>query len=189
MPITTPRLLLRNALPGDGPELNAAIHESFDELYPFMSWAREKPTLDQSEENVRVAHSKWILREDLRVSIFDRATGKLAGCSGLHRMNWDIRSFEIGYWIRSGFTGKGYAQESTNALTRFAFEQLKATRVEVRCNAKNERSAAIIRKLGFEFEGKLRSSDFHVHEKVGDRDTLVFSRLNTDGLPSLEVSW
>ena len=189
MPITTPRLVLRSPQPGDGAELNAAILETFDELHVWMPWASQRPTLDDSEENVRRAHAKWILREDLRLSIFDRASGKLAGSTGLHRINWDLPSFEIGYWLRKSFMGTGYATESTNALTRYAFQQLKAKRVEVRCNAQNERSLAVFKRLAFEYEGCLRNNDTHANSSIENRDTLVYSRINADGLPALEAKW
>lgn len=188
MPVKTNRLLLRPPQPGDGVELNAAIVESFDELKVWMPWAKAKPTLEESEENIRRAYAKWILREDLRIMIFDKETGKLAGSSGLHRIHWDLPSFEIGYWVRKSFANKGYITESTNALTRFAFEQLKAKRVEVRCHSKNDRSVAVSKRLGFELEGCLRNSDTHANA-VETRDTLIFSRINSDGLPALDVTW
>ena len=131
--IETSRLLLRPPMPGDGPELNAAVIESLEELRPWLPWADQAPTVDESEENVRRAYAKWILREDLRFSVFDKVTGKLAAGSDLHRINWDVPSFEIGYWVRKSFCQKGYATEATNALTRFAFQALKAKRVELRC--------------------------------------------------------
>ena len=137
MPITTPRLILRPPEPGDGKEVNAAIIETFDELHPWMPWADRQPTPEESEENVRRSCARWILREDLRLSIFDRATGQLAGSTGLHRVNWKVPSFEIGYWLRKSFMGKGYATESTLALTRYAFAALTAKRVELRCDSKN----------------------------------------------------
>jgi RimJ/RimL family protein N-acetyltransferase len=186
--LTTERLLLRPPQAGDGPELNAAVIESFDALSLWMPWAKTKPTVEESEENVRRAFAKWILREDLRVSIFDKATGKLAGSSGLHRINWAVPSFEIGYWARTSFVGKGYITESTNALTRFAFNFLKAKRVEIRCNSKNKKSIAVIERLGFEFEGCLRNSDTHGDE-TEPRDMLIYSRLSDAGLPALEVNF
>lgn len=190
MPIITPRLILRPPQTGDGAELNATILESFDDLSTWMPWADHKPTIEESEENVRRAHAKWILREDLRISIFDRETGKLAGSTGLHRINWKLPSFEIGYWLRKSFVGKGYATESTHALTRFAFKQLGAKRVELRCNSKNEKSFAVFKRLGFEYEGCLRGNDVHVNaQSVENRDTLVYSRLNLSDLPPLEVNW
>lgn len=186
--IETPRLLLRPPKPGDGAELNAAIRESIAELQPWMPWAREIPSVEDSEANVREAYARWILREDLRISIFDKASGRFAGGTGLHRLKWSIPSMEIGYWVRSSFAGKGIIRESTNALTRFAFAFLRAKRVEIRCNAENQRSLAVMQALGFEFEGRLRNEDTHANGEV-PRDTLVYARLNKNGLPDLEVKW
>ena len=55
MPITTRRLLLRPPQPGDGVLLNPAVIESFDNILHTLPWAKEKPSLDKSEEFVRQA--------------------------------------------------------------------------------------------------------------------------------------
>lgn len=189
MPITTSRLLLRPPQAGDGVEMNAAIKESFNELKIWMPWARELPSVESSEERARRAHADWLLREDIQILIFDKSSKKIIGSTGLHRIKWEIPAFEIGYWVRTSFAGKGYISESTNALTRFAFKQLKAKRVEIRCNPKNERSHAVIKRLGFEYEGCLRYSDIHAAHSIVERDTVVYSRLNPDSLPELDVTW
>jgi RimJ/RimL family protein N-acetyltransferase len=190
MPITTQRLLLRNPMPGDGAELNAAIHETFDELKEWMPWAQTLPSVEESEENIRHAYAKWILREDLRISIFDKVTGAFAGSTGLHQINWEVPTFEIGYWLRKSFLRKGIATESTNALARFAFKEFKAKRVVLKCNSKNQKSISVIERLGFEFEGCLRNDEIGLTEgQLGTRDTLVYSLLTPDRLPELNVSW
>jgi ribosomal-protein-serine acetyltransferase len=187
VPITTPHLVLREPRAGDGAELNAAVHESFDLLSQWMPWARARPTLDESEEYVRRSAANWILREDLHVLGFDRATGKLAVNSGLHRIQWDIPSFEIGYWVRASFAGRGLVTETVHALTRFAFAALGARRVELRCNPDNTRSVAVIERLGFAYEGRLRGEGLTPAGHA--RDTLVHARLDLDALPPLDVSW
>ncbi len=188
MPIRTPRLLIRPPVAGEGRILNEAILESFNELHRWMPWAEKRPTLEESEESVRRATAKWILREDLRMTIHDRTTDRIVGSTGLHRFAWDIPSFEIGYWARTSDAGKGYITEATHALTLYAFRQFKAKRVEVRCNADNAKSAAIPKRLGFELEGRLRNEDTHVREGAG-RDKLIFARVDEAGLPPLDVSW
>jgi RimJ/RimL family protein N-acetyltransferase len=186
--IETPRLILRSPRAGDGPELTAAITESFAELKEWMPWAKKIPTVEESEINARKAFGRWVLREDLRISMIDKSSGKLVGSTGLHRINWDLPSFEIGYWVRTSYGGKGYVKESTNALTRFAFEYLKAKRVEIRCESKNEKSLGVMKSLGFEYEGCLRSSGTEAHS-TNPRDTLIYSLLNPSRLPPLEVKW
>lgn len=187
MLISTPRLLMRPPQAGDGPALNAAIHESLKELTPWMPWARTNPTVEDSEENVRQAHAKWLLREDLRMSVFDREKKTFIGGVGLHRIVWDIGNFEVGYWTRTSSIGKGYATEAANAMTRFAFRQLGAKRVELRCSTLNEASVKVANKLGFELEGILKGNDHYVLKEP--RDTRVYARLTPEGLPPLEVSW
>lgn len=186
-PIVTPRLLLREPRPGDGVALNAAVHESFAALTVWMAWARARPTVDESEDYVRRAHAAWLLRTELPLLGFDRASGALALSTGLHRIDWDVRSFEIGYWVRSSFARRGLVSEATHALTRFAFAALDARRVEIRCDPENTRSVAVIERLGFAHEGVLRRECLAPDGSA--RDTLVASRLDVAGLPALEVSW
>ena len=51
--IETERLILRPPRFGEGAEINAAIRESLAELAPWMPWAREAPTVEQTEANLR----------------------------------------------------------------------------------------------------------------------------------------
>src|SRR5215211_3286258 len=56
----TGRLLLRSPLPGDGPEVHAAIRESIGELTPWMAWPNEHTTVDDSEAGVRRARVAFL---------------------------------------------------------------------------------------------------------------------------------
>lgn len=190
VPILTPRLLLRPAQTGDGPALNEALHESVERLRPWMPWARGTlATVEESEENCRQAHAKFILREDLRFHMYGRESGRLVGSTGLHRFNFAGGIFEIGYWVRTSESARGYATEATHALTRYAFSALGARRVQLFCNAENIFSCAIPRRLGFLEEGRLRQYDTYVEPGASCRDSLVFSRISLEGLPALEVTW
>jgi len=187
VPISTPRLVLREPRVGDGAEVNAAVLETFDVLTQWMPWARTRPTSEESEEYIRRGVTEWILRTELKILGFDRASGALAVCSGMHRIDWDVPSFEIGYWVRASFAGRGYVTETVHALTRYLFTALGARRVEIRCDPLNTRSVAVIERLGFTREGCLRS-ECRTHDgRV--RDTLVYARVNLDDLGPLAVSW
>jgi len=89
----TERLLIRAPRPGDGPELRAAIADSIEQLRPWMPWAKEIPTPEEAELNVRQAWVKFLSREDLRLHLFSKEAGIFVGCSGLHRINWDVPKF------------------------------------------------------------------------------------------------
>lgn len=171
----TERLLIRKPLPGDGKAVYEAIQASLDELKPWMPFAHANQSEQDVEANIIESIAKFITREDLRLHIFNKETGEFIGSSGLHRINWDVPKFEIGYWIDTRHTGKGYITEATNAITNFAFNELKAKRVEIRCESRNTKSRAIPEKLGFTLEGILKNDSITV-ESNELRDTCVFAK-------------
>ena len=172
------RLTIRAPRPGDGTEMNAAVQETFDDLKPWMPWARQMPTLEESETYVRRAQCEFLAREDLVMLLFLKGTNTLVGGSGLHRIDWDIPKFEIGYWCRKRFQGQGYISESTEAIARFAFGTLGAKRVEIRCDSKNVKSRRVPDRLGFKLEGTLRNNTLSTSGEL--RDTLVFAKIRDD---------
>jgi RimJ/RimL family protein N-acetyltransferase len=172
---TTERLLIRKPLPGDGKAVYDAIQASLNELKPWMAWAHTKQSEQDVEANIRDSIAKFITREDLRLHLFNKETGEFIGSSGLHRINWDVPKFEIGYWIDTRYSGKGYITEATEAITNFAFTELNAKRVEIRCDSRNNKSRAIPEKLGFKLEGILINDSISVETKE-TRDTCVFAK-------------
>ncbi|WP_394846053.1 GNAT family N-acetyltransferase [Pendulispora brunnea] len=173
--IETPRLYIRRPLPGDGPVLNASIIETWESLQATMNWAQERPTVEESETRVRHQCAAFMTRTDLPMLVFlsDRRTH--VGCTGLHRMDWDVPRFEIGYWVRSSFEGQGYVTETVRALTDFAMGTLGAQRVEIRCSHRNTRSQRVAERCGFTLEGRLRND---AREPDGElRDTLIYAKI------------
>jgi RimJ/RimL family protein N-acetyltransferase len=153
----TERLIIRTALPGDGAALNQAVLESEDRLKPWFPWAQVRPSVEDSEALMREWHANYIARKDLQVLLFRKEDQLLIGCSGLHPSNWDVPKFEIGYWIRTGFEGKGYVTETVNRITQFGFDTLGAQRLMIRCYRQNERSAAVAKRCGYLYEGTFRN--------------------------------
>ena len=140
------RVLLRPYQAGDGQALFEAVDKSREHLLPWMPWGGQHGSVADSETWVRKAQAKWILREDLGLGVWDRATGRYLGGSGLHQIDWDVPSFEIGYWLRRTAVGNGYMTEAAWMLCRFAFEEMSAQRVFIRCAAANHRSAVRFRR-------------------------------------------
>lgn len=179
--IETERLILRIANGRDAPALNAAVCESLSELRVYMPWAQAAPSLAQSHADCRRMQAKFLLRDDLTMFVFERradgSEGDFIGGSGLHRIDWTVRRFELGYWCRSSRQGRGYVTEAAQALKRFAFEQLHARRVEVRMDDTNERSWKVAQRAGFALEGVLRSDS--LNPLGATRDTRVYALTGT----------
>jgi len=169
----TERLLIRSPLFGDGPELHAAVRESMGELTPWMPWPKEHRTIDDSEASARRARVAFLQRSELRLPLYLRGTDTLVGSSGLQAIDWEVPKFEIGYWCRTRFTGRGYMTEAVRGITAFAFDDLGARRVEIRCGSRNLASARVAERAGFELEGELRNNELgHDGEP---RDTLIYA--------------
>lgn len=153
--LETERLLIGVPRPGDGPALNEAVLETFEELRPWMPWARERPSVEQSEENSRRAYAKFITREDITLRLIHKQSGLILGSSGLHPRDWSLPRFEIGYWCRKRFWGQGYVTEAVGAILRFGFESLGARRIHVCCDLLNTRSIRVAERAGLRREAEL----------------------------------
>lgn len=181
----TERLLIRAPRPGDGAMLYQAVTESLEHLKPWMPWAHNAVTLEAEEGIVRRMHTDFLRRDDLPLFILKKDSEEFVGGSGLHRFGWDVPRFEIGYWVRQRFQGKGYITEAVAGITNFAFEKLFAERIEIRMDDKNVRSYRIPERLGFKLEGILRNDARTVDGKL--RDTRVYSMIRQEWLQRQEI--
>jgi ribosomal-protein-serine acetyltransferase len=172
------RVVVRPFMDGDAAPVHEAVRESIEHLRPWLPWYDTHDSLDDTREYVRGAIGRWLLREGLEMGIFARDTGLFLGGVGLHVRSWRIPAFEIGYWLRQSAEGRGYMGEAVRLLTTFAFEGLEARRVEIRCDARNTRSAAVPRRLGYALEGCLRHQMLDPAGKP--RDTLVYAMIPAD---------
>ena len=175
--IDTDRLIVRMARGDDAAALNAAVCESLADLRVHMPWAQTAPSLAQSHADCRRMQGKFLLRDDLAMFMFERradgSEGDFIGGTGLHRIDWTVRRFEIGYWCRTAQQGQGYVTEAVRALTLFAFDTLKARRVEVRMDDGNVGSWKVAERAGFRLEGTLRSDSLN---PLGEpRDTRIYA--------------
>lgn len=174
--IETERLYLRACLPGDGKIVHEAIQASLEALKKWLPFAHNQQTIDDTEINIRKSYTQFLLREDFRFHIFRKEDNAFVGSTGLHRVNWDVRKFEIGYWCDSRYQKKGYITEAVVGLVNFAFEHFEANRIEIRCDPRNINSRNIPEKLGFSLEGILINNDLSADGKEL-RDTCVFAKL------------
>jgi ribosomal-protein-serine acetyltransferase len=170
----TERLLIRMPLPGDGAVTCESINASLKELQPWMPFAQKEQSVEETEVVIRQGYLNFLNRSDLRLLVFKKDTGEFVASSGLHRINWDVPKFEIGYWIDSRYSGRGYMTEAVKGITEFAVRELKARRVEIRCDSLNIKSRAIPEKLGFSLDVVLKNDSVSVSGEI--RDTCIYSK-------------
>ncbi|MHB8133891.1 MAG: GNAT family N-acetyltransferase [Anaerolineaceae bacterium] len=176
--LETERLLIRVPHPGDGQIIHEAVLESQDRLVPWFTWAQTVATPENQEQFVRQAYSKYLLNEDMMLCLFLKENGKFIGGTGLHFRGLHVPAFEIGYWIRSGYEGKGYVIEAVNAITKFGFEVGNANRIYIRCDIHNQRSQSVARRAGYIYEGTFRN--FERRANTGELTDLMYFALTRD---------
>ncbi|MFI5691598.1 GNAT family N-acetyltransferase [Kribbella sp. NPDC051586] len=87
---------------------------------------------------------------------------------------------KLGYAIGADHWGRGYATDAARVLLRFAFTDLGRHRVTAAIGPENEASIAVVKRLGFTYEGHLRD---HVFTNGGWRDSLLYSLLQGEYSP------
>ena len=155
-----------------------AVTECIEWLRPWMPWADHVPSLQETQENCDRATQDFKDGKDFRLHLFLRESGALVGSSGLHKPVWSIPKFQIGYWIRQSYSGRGLATEAVAEITKYALEELGAMRVEIRASTRNARSWRIPERLGFALDGILRSDTRHADGSL--RDTKVYSKIGKE---------
>ena len=152
------RCLLRPYQTGDGQAMYEAIQESLDHLWPSMPWIREHTSPEESEKVCMRIAQNFEERTDLGYGMWTLDGQTYLGGTGLHRMNWNVGVFEIGYWIRKSAEGQGYVTDAARTLSKLAFDHLNAARVFLEIATDNVRSRAVPERLGFQLEGIHRNS-------------------------------
>lgn len=110
-------------------------------------------------------------------------TGKAVGVTSY----WEPRSWltddrldavEVGFtWLAGSAQGTGVNAEAKLLLFRHAFEEWRVSRVDLKTDARNDRSRAAIQSVGARFEGVLRnwSRSWAPGEEGRLRDSAIYS--------------
>ena len=167
------RVIVRPYRADEAQALYEAVAESRNHIRPWLPFADEHQSVEESRDWIIHQQASWLLREDMPLGIWERETGRFLGGTGMHPRAWETRYFEIGYWLRASATGHGYMTEAARLLTNYLLDEFGATRVEIRCDERNIASAAVARRLGYVQEGRLRN-DMRAADGTL-RNTLIFS--------------
>jgi RimJ/RimL family protein N-acetyltransferase len=174
--IETARLTLRPPTEADVPGIVAAVSASYAEPNEWMPWARGPYGADSAQAFCEASLEALAAEREYCTLLLHRDDDRIIGSMGLLNARWEVPRFEIGYWVHTGYVGQGYCSEGVRGLTRMAFEQLGANRVEVTMDDRNRRSWAVAERLGFELEALLRHDRRDNHGRLAD--TRVYAMLD-----------
>ncbi len=189
--VHTERLTIRRYEPGDGPKLFEAIDSDRQSILPWMIWASTDHRRVEDSIHYVETHVRGTARPDCTnfpLGIFERATGRLVGGTGLHELHSRLRQTEIGYWIRGSAQRQGLATEAVGALVGSALRPIEAggwglRRVYCYVATQNLGSKRVCERLGLRLEGKFRRERYLGYPRdnpLGWTDTLLYAVLEDE---------
>ncbi|MGH3168537.1 MAG: GNAT family N-acetyltransferase [Trebonia sp.] len=172
--ITADRLDVREFGPGDIELVEELLSSTEPEALP--------PGTPSSPDGLAVwladgVHQPRRAGNGVHLMMLDRAAGRIVGSISLFHTDWEVRSAEIGYGVRSAERGKGYAPEALAAVARWTLSGGGMQRAWLTANTDNVASVRVAEKAGFRREGTLRRANL---EDDGLHDLAVFSLLDDE---------
>ncbi|GAA2672895.1 GNAT family N-acetyltransferase [Nonomuraea recticatena] len=143
------------------------------------------PRADEVEAYLRAQLSREGLTPFAQIRLQD---GKAVGCTAFWDPRYwpgrqDLRAVEVGWtWLAASAQGTTINAEAKLLLFTHAFEVLGVTRVDLKTDARNQRSRRAMERLGATFEGVLRrwSPSWAPGEAGLLRDSAMFSVIATE---------
>ena len=156
-PLTTPRIILRPLEPG---EERLMVRFHVDNRKHLEKWEPRRPkdfyTVDYWKRFILFNERERRENRGFRLSVFlrDKQDGPIIGNCNLNNIVWGaLQACHVGYNLDYRYEGQGLMHEALLETIRFAFSTLKLHRVMANHLPHNEKSAAVLKKLGFKQEG------------------------------------
>jgi 8-oxo-dGTP diphosphatase len=153
VPLLTERLTLRPLQADDA----AALHRLVNDWEVAKTLARvpfpyPRDLADEWIASTRAqisAGTAW----HLAITRIEDGAEALLGCVGLTLDAKNPREAELGYWIGRRHWGQGLGPEAAGRLVHWALANLEIDRLVASALVDNERSAAVLRRIGFKESG------------------------------------
>ncbi|NXY96266.1 GNAT family N-acetyltransferase [Streptomyces sp. BR123] len=152
--LPTQRLVLRPWAPEDTDAVHLACQDP-----DIQRWTTVPAPYER--EHARgwtgeISPAGWRQDTEYSFAVCRADSGILVGAVGLHVRG--PAAYEVGYWAAKEHRGRGHTTEAVTAVSRWAFTELGAGRVEWRAEVGNAGSRAVAEKAGFRVEGVLRAA-------------------------------
>jgi len=134
------------------------IEKNREHLETWLHWPKLTLKVEDSLKYLfdKEEETKKGKKVEYGIYIKNKYVGNIA-IFDIHEKN---KSAEIGYWLSSSYTRKGYMTEALKILEKEAFENMGINRIQIKCDERNNASSGVAKKCGYIFEGKLRENYF-----------------------------
>ena len=173
----TKRLVLDNLKNED----QTAVYDIFSDPKVMEFFDMEPFTKEEDGLNmISFFRNKFISRSGIRWAIREKGSSQLIGTCGFNSWVEFDHSAIIGYELATPYWGKGYASEAIAHVIELAYTDklaIKVNRIEASVVPGNIGSENVLKKNGFQFEGRLREKGFWANQY---HDMNLFSLVKKD---------
>jgi ribosomal-protein-alanine N-acetyltransferase len=156
--LETPRLRLREITTTDAEEL-FAIHGDSERMRWFGS--DPLPHIESAEKLVETFASwRAMVNPGTRWGIEIKGQPGLLGTCGLFSWNRNWKKCTVGYELSREAEGRGFMREALESVIHWGWSHMQLNRVEAQVHPENRASIALLERLGFVQEGRLRQVGF-----------------------------
>ena len=170
--------ILRSLSEDDAATVVEAVRESAATVGAWMPWATPHYSTTEAQAWIQACAANRAAGSGHEFGIFSKSDGCFVGAAGLNQFNLVNNFCNLGYWVRKTAQRKGAATSAVVALTRFAFNELRLSRIEIVALVGNEPSASVARKAGAALECVARNR-LQFHGKP--HDAYVYSIIPATG--------
>ena len=154
--IETPRLVLRRFTPADAPAMfNGWANDP--EVTRYLTWPPHRD-LSVTRELLLQWEKSYENPETYNWCIELRETGQPIGSAGLPDVDSRLESASLGYVLARPYWRRGLMTEAAAAIVEYGFHAVGFHRLYAVHVVENKASGAVMRRLGMQYEGRLREA-------------------------------
>ncbi|MFN2327103.1 MAG: GNAT family N-acetyltransferase [Gemmatimonadales bacterium] len=151
----TKHLVLRLITNGDAPAL--AAYRSDPEQARYQSW--DTPyTVDSARALIAQMRGVRFGQPGVWLQVAIEITGRVIGDVAVRVDGDDARLAEVGFTLAADAQGRGFATEALRAVMSLLFTEHGVHRISADCDARNDRSVALLERVGMRREAHHRQS-------------------------------
>lgn len=134
-----------------------AVVESMAELSRWLPWCHAGYAREDAASFIALSAQAWTQAAHYPFAILAAGNDSFLGGIGINHIVRPNRLGNMGYWVRTSRTGQGIASAAVRLVSRYAFESLGFTRLEIACIPTNALSRRVAEKAGARFEALARN--------------------------------
>lgn len=175
--LTDGRITIRPCRVTDAAAISEAVKESMREMLKWAPWCHPEYDITDCASWLGTRRRMWSEGVEYDFVILDSEESTFLGGCAVDQINRKHNFANLGYWIRSGRTGQGIATAAVRLISRFGFEVLGFTRLEIVVATQNKASQRVAEKAGAVREGVHRNRHI-VRDMI--YDAVMFSLIPRD---------